>query len=81
MGSYGSLGEYRLTDIAYSAGGTAFSGKFAVPGASAPDGFFEGFFTGPQAAELMVRWQAPFLHAELKTWGTMFGVWIGKSSQ
>ncbi len=79
-GAYIFLGEYPVTSVAYSVGSTAFSGKFAVPGAAA-DGFFEGFFTGPQATELMVRWQAPFLHPEFNAWGTMFGVWIGKASQ
>jgi hypothetical protein len=74
---YLSIGEYRLTDFVHSAGATAFSGRFAVPG-SVVDGTFEGIFTGPQAAEVMVRWKAPFLHPQLNVWGTMFGIWIGK---
>lgn len=71
------LGVYEFTQTVYSPGSTLFSGKFAVPGSTA-DSFFEGRFTGPQAAELMGRWQAPFLNPVNKQWSTMFGVWAGK---
>jgi hypothetical protein len=71
------LGQYDFVQTVYSTGSTTFSGKFAVPGSTA-DSFFEGQFTGPQAAELMARWQAPFADPYSGSWGTMSGVFVGK---
>ena len=72
-----SLGRYDFTQTVYAAGSPNFSGQFNVPGSSGPSSF-EGSFTGPQATELMARWQAPFLNPDSNVWGTMFGIWIGK---
>lgn len=69
-------GQYTFTQTVFSAGNTNFSGSFLVPGLPNATSFFEGAFTGPQAAELMARWQAPYLTAG--TQGTMFGIWVGK---
>lgn len=74
-----SLGRYDFTQTLYAAGSPNFSGQFSVPGSNGPSSF-EGSFTGPQAAELMARWQAPFLNPDSNVWGTMFGIWIGKKN-
>lgn len=65
-------GRYDFTQTIFAAGSTDFSGSFIVPGLPNAVSYFEGSFTGSQAAELMARWQAPYAH------GSMFGVWVGK---
>lgn len=65
-------GRYDFTQTIFAAGSTDFSGSFIVPGRPNAQSYFEGSFTGPQAAELMARWQAP------SALGNMFGVWVGK---
>ena len=74
------FGKYDFTQTIYSRGATNFSGAFIVPGM--PEGtsqsFFEGAFTGPGAAELLARFQAPYL-LNGQT-GMLSGVWIGKNS-
>jgi len=72
-----SLGTYEFRDTSYSTGNTSFSGAFLVPGSSAASSFF-GSFTGPQAAELMANWQAPFRNPTTGGWETMMGVWIAR---
>ena len=73
-------GRYAFTQTVYSRGATNFSGAFIVPGI--PDGtsrsFFEGAFTGPAGAELMARFQAPYLFNGQT--GMMSGIWIGKKN-
>jgi hypothetical protein len=72
--------RYDFAQTVYSAGSTTFSGNFLVPGSSA-DSHFSGQFNGPQAAELMADWRAPFADPTAPSgalWGTMSGVWIGK---
>lgn len=71
-----ALGTYVFTNTTFARGGATFSGSFAVPGSSGSS-WFDGSFTGPGAAELMARWQAPFVHPEGFS-GTIFGVWVGK---
>jgi hypothetical protein len=73
------LGRYGFTQTVYSAGSTIFSGKFDVLGSTA-DSFFQGQFTGPQAAELMARWRAPYRNPVTQEWGTMFGIWAGRKN-
>lgn len=67
---------YTFRDTVYSSGGTAFSGGFAIPGLPNASAYFEGSFNGPQAAELMARWQAPYLFEGAEV--SMFGIWVGK---
>ncbi len=69
------LGVYAFTQTVFGIGNTTFSGLFDGP---VSGGEFEGRFTGPQAAELLARWQAPYLNPINQTTGTMFGVWVGK---
>lgn len=80
FGGIADYGKYDFTQTVYSRGATNFSGAFIVPGI--PDGtshsFFEGAFTGPGAAELLARFQAPFLYNGQT--GTMSGVWVGKKN-
>lgn len=71
------LGIYTFRDTVYSTGSSTFSGAFAIDGAPV-DSFFSGSFTGPQAAELMANWKAPFQYPGTDAWGTMAGVWIAK---
>jgi len=75
--NYASLGRYAIKDGALAADRSAFSGRFTVPGTTA-EGSFEGRFTGPQASELMVRWQAPYRDPVTNNWGTIFGIWVGR---
>lgn len=75
--SHVDLGRYEFTQTVYSAGSTAFSGRFIVPGGGAGETSFDGRFTGPQAAELMARWMAPYRNPASQLWSTMFGVWVG----
>lgn len=75
-GIFVDFGVYDFTQTVYSTGSTSFSGKFIVPGLPGADSFFNGVFTGPGAAELMARFQAPFVQSGQQ--GTLSGVWIGK---
>jgi hypothetical protein len=78
MGPY-DLGRYDFTQTVYSTGSTTFSGKFVVPGGgSTADSGFSGLFTGPQAAELMTEFHAPFMDPNSNQWRNMTGLWIGK---
>ena len=72
------FGKYDFTQTVYSTGSTTFSGKFVVPGMPDADSSFSGQFTGPGAAELMARFQAPYLFNGQQ--GTMSGIWIGKKN-
>lgn len=74
--------RYDFTQTIFAVGSTDFSGSFIVPGSTA-DSYFTGQFTGPQAAELMAQWQAPFVDTTsgAPVWGTMTGFWIGKRGQ
>ncbi len=71
------LGTYTFRDTVYSSGSTTFSGAFIVPGSNAPSSF-SGNFTGPQAAEFMASWRAPYVYSNGGPAGTMAGVWTGK---
>lgn len=72
------FGQYAFTQTVYSTGSTTFSGKFVIPNLPNADSAFAGMFTGPGAAELMARFQAPFLLNGQQ--GTMSGVWVGKKN-
>jgi hypothetical protein len=72
------FGKYDFTQTVYATGGTTFSGKFIVPGLPNADSSFEGNFTGPNAAEVMARFQAPYVFDGKE--GSVFGVWIGKKN-
>ena len=76
-GSIIELGQYDFTQTVFGVGSPTFSGRFNVPGSTASS-FFEGRLTGPQAAELMARWQAPYLNPATEQWSTMQGVWLGR---
>lgn len=84
VGPYGSFSTpvYEFSQTAYSKSGGTFSGSFAVPNSSASS-HFQGQFTGPNAAELMAQWSAPFFDTARTggaVQGTMSGVWIGLKS-
>jgi hypothetical protein len=72
-----SLGDYTFRDTVFAKGSTGFSGAFNVSGSAAPSSF-SGSFNGPQAAEVMANWTAPYLNPETKLWGTMSGIWTAK---
>ena len=69
-----AFGRYNFTQTVFAVGSPEFSGRFAVPGQPNADSFFEGAFNGPNAAELMARWQAPTPDGQ----NSMFGIWVGK---
>lgn len=75
-GVFIDFGQYDFTQTVYSTGSTTFSGKFIVPGLPGADSSFNGNFTGPNAAELMARFQAPLLLSGQQGW--VAGVWTGK---
>ena len=79
------FGRYDFTQTNYAKGGTTFAGAFVVPGLpdATPQSFFEGAFTGPGGAEVLARWQAPFVVSgdwsiPDGTKGVLSGIWIGK---
>ena len=75
-GIFVDFGQYDFTQTVYSTGSTTFSGRFIVPNLPGADSFFSGNFTGPNAAELMARFQAPYSRSGQD--GTLSGIWIGK---
>ena len=77
-GVFVDFGRYDFSQTVYSVGSTTFSGSFIVPGLPGADSSFEGNFTGPGAAELMARFQTPFVLTGQQ--GTMSGIWIGKKN-
>lgn len=78
-GYFVDYGVYTFKDTVYSTGSTTFSGKFVVPNLPNADSAFDGRFTGPNAAELMARFVAPF-HLDDGREGTLSGIWIGKKT-
>ncbi len=72
-----ALGRYSFAETVHGRGATSFSGRFEAAGVSGASSF-DGRFTGPQAAELMARWNAPFVDPLKRGSGTMTGVWLGK---
>jgi hypothetical protein len=77
-GIFVDFGKFDFAQTVYSKGSTTFSGKFVVPNLPAANSFFQGQFTGPGAAELMARFQTPFLLNGNE--GTISGIWIGKKN-
>lgn len=73
-----SLGTYNFAQTVYSAGSPTFSGVFAQDGVVVPS-WFEGNFNGPQAQEIMARWQAPYTFEGGS--GVMGGIWVGARAQ
>ncbi|QPC99751.1 transferrin-binding protein-like solute binding protein [Qipengyuania soli] len=72
-----SLGRYEFVNTVFGVGSTQFSGQLA--NASLTDlGTFNGLFTGPQAAELIAQWWAPYVNPWTNESGLLRGVWIGK---
>lgn len=70
------LGTYSFRDTTFAKGSTTFAGSFDVPGLPDASSWFEGAFNGPQAAEIMARWQAPYLREGNQ--GAMFGIMVGR---
>jgi hypothetical protein len=79
-GIFQDYGRYDFTQTVYARGGTGFSGRFVVPGIAGGTerSFFEGAFTGPGAAELVARWQAPYQFNGQQ--GTISGIWLGRKN-
>lgn len=73
-------GQYDFTQTVYSTGSGNFSGKFIVPGVAGgtASSAFQGYLTGPGAAELLGRFVAPVLYNGQQ--GTLAGIWIGKKN-
>lgn len=69
--------RYELVDTQYTRGGVGFSARLAAPGAPS-QGTLEGWFMGPNASELVIRWQAPFWDPYAEAWTTLSGVSAGK---
>ena len=72
-----ALGQYDFSNTVFSAGSTTFGGKLVVPNGQG-DTAFQGQFTGPNAAELIAGWRAPYLDPFDNQWKSMGGVWLGK---
>jgi hypothetical protein len=77
-GVFMDFGQYDFTQTVYSSGSTTFSGKFIVPGMPGADSSFDGRFTGPQAAELMARFWAPYTFNGQQ--GMLSGIWVGEKN-
>lgn len=77
-----SVGTYNFIQTLYSTGSQTFSGQFARDGNVLPS-WFEGSFNGPQAAELMARFRAPYTYTYndgTNYSGIMGGIWIGRQT-
>ena len=68
------VAAYSLALRSYVAGGP-FTG---VLGSADASGSFEGFFTGPGAAELLLRFHAPYRDLATGRTGTLSGVLVAK---
>jgi hypothetical protein len=73
------LGEFSFVDARMIPGTPTFSGQLVVPDTNAR-GWFEGRFTGPNADEVIIRWQAPYFNVLTERWGSLSGVLVGRSS-
>lgn len=71
------LGRYDFVNTVFGVGSTSFSGGLRH-GSFSQLGSFSGLFTGPQTAELMARWNAPYVNPWTSEQGTITGVWVGK---
>ena len=71
------LGRYNFVDTIYSVGSPTFSGKLRHESNNLL-GAFHGRFTGPQAQELMARWDAEYADPKNGQTKQMFGVAVGK---
>lgn len=74
----GHLGRYDFANTVYGSGSTTFSGQLSRAGL-AQSGSFDGQFTGPNAQELMARWNAPYIDLLTGQQRTIIGVWVGKN--
>jgi hypothetical protein len=74
----GHLGRYDFVNTVYGSGSTIFSGQLSTAGI-AQNGTFDGQFTGPNAQELMARWNAPYVDLLTGQQSTIFGVWVGRN--
>ena len=72
-----SLGRYDFVNTVYANGSTSFSGGLSQVGV-AGNGSFSGQFTGPNAAELMSSWSAPYRNPYTNQVSQIFGVLVGK---
>lgn len=70
------FGQFDFTNTVYARGSTTFSGQFIVPGLPNADSSFSGNFTGPNANEVMARFQTPYLLNGQQ--GMIAGIWIGR---
>jgi hypothetical protein len=70
------LATSAFTQTVFSKGSTSFSGKFdtTLPGAN----WFSGIFAGPNAAEAMAKFQAPYVDPFTSANQEMSGVWVAK---
>ncbi len=78
LDSSGHLGRYDFVNTVYGSGSTIFSGQLSRAGL-AQNGTFDGQFTGPNAQELMARWNAPYTDLLTGQQSTIFGVWVGRN--
>jgi hypothetical protein len=72
------LQTLHFSETVYSAGSTSYSGKFDTP--LAGPNSFNGIFAGPNAAETMAQFQAPYLDPYTGDAYKMTGVWVAKKT-
>ena len=70
-----SYGHFDLINTVVGSGQSSgqFSGKLSG-GTGTQHGSFDGMFTGPNAEELIARWNATYPNSD----NIMYGVWVGK---
>lgn len=71
--------RFTFTSISYGSNGR-FSGTLTVSGGATGAGEFEGWFAGPGARELLIKWKAPYRDPATGQTGTIYGVLAGKRS-
>ncbi len=72
-----SIGTYSFLNTVYASGSTTFSGSL-LNSSNGLGGAFLGQFTGPNAEELMARWNLEFLNPDSSARETAVGALIGR---
>jgi hypothetical protein len=77
MGCSPDITTYSFADTRFVLGATSFSGRLDSPGAPS-SGSFSGIFAGPNAAELVSRFEMPFFSNQTGKWMSAGGVIAAK---
>lgn len=77
MGCSNPPATYQLANAAITRGSLGFSGNMITSGAPS-HGTFSGTFAGPNAAEVLISFEAPYFDPDRKRWVMTRGVFLGR---